>query len=64
MRVQDEVHTVGDFFVNAVQPRLSYECGRVQSAFVGPDKNSLDYISDDNLPVELLVESFGHYIYT
>ena len=30
--------------------------------FVGPDKNSLDHVSDENLPVLLLVQSFGRFL--
>jgi hypothetical protein len=28
---------------------------------VGPDKNSLDHVSDDNLSVVLLIQSFGRF---
>ena len=36
LRVEDEAHTVGDFFVRTVKPRLSYECGvPPQSIYVG-----------------------------
>ena len=63
LRVEDEAHTVGDFFVKTVKPKLSYECGNApQSIYVGPDKNSLDHVSDDNLPVVLLVQSFGRFL--
>ena len=64
LRVEDEAHTVGDFFVKTVKPRLSCECGinAPQSIYVGPDKNSLDHVSDDNLPVVLLIQSFGRLL--
>ena len=63
LRVEDEAHTFGDFFVRTVKPRLLYECGVApQSIYVGPDKNSLDHVSDENLPVLLLVQSFGRFL--
>ena len=64
LRVEDEAHTVGDFFVKTVKPRLSCECGinAPQSIYVGPDKNSLDHVGDDNLPVVLLIQSFGRFL--
>ena len=63
LRVEDEAHTVGEFFVRTVKPRLSQSCGdNPQSIFVGLDKNNLDHVSDGNLPVVLLVQSFGRYL--
>ena len=35
LSVEDKAHTVGDFFVRTVKPRLSYECGDApQSIYV------------------------------
>ena len=62
LRVEDEANTVGDFFISTVKPKLSCQCCNAQSVYVGPDKNSLDLVSDDNLPVVQLVESFGRFL--
>ena len=62
MRIEDEAHTVGDFFVRTVKPRLSRECGDATQCFVGPDKNSLDHVSDHNLSVVMVVQSFGRFL--
>ena len=58
----EEAHTVGDFFVRTVKPRLSRECGDATQCFVGPDKNSLYHVSDNNLSVVLVVQSFGRFL--
>jgi len=55
LRVEDEAHIVGDFFMKTVKTRLSYECGNTPpSVCAGPNKNSLDHVSDDNLLIVLL----------
>ena len=63
LRVEDDTDTVGDFFVRTVKPRVSYSCGDspVQS-YIGPDKTSLDYVSDMNLSVVELVQAFGRFL--
>lgn len=52
-----------DFFVWTAKPRLSY--GRddaLMQLFVGPDKTSLDHVSDINLSVAQLVQSFDRFL--
>ena len=65
LRVEDEAHTVGEFFVRTVKPRLtcSQACGDdPQAIYIGQDKNNLDLVSDGNLPIILLVQSFGRFL--
>ena len=42
-----------------IKPRLSRECGDATQCFVGPDKN---HVSDNNLSVVLVVQSFGRFL--
>ena len=59
LRVEDEAHSIGDFFMNKVKPRVTSECGRVSSVYIGLNKDSLDCVSDENLSLVLVIKSFG-----
>ena len=64
LRVEEQDHTVSDFFTRNVMPRLSdgsrSHCA-ISSAHVGRDKASLDLV-DVSLPLVAVVTSFGPFL--
>ena len=64
LRVEEQDHTVSDFFTRNVMPRLSHgsrsHCA-ISSAHVGRDKASLDLV-DVSLPLVAVVTSFGPFL--
>lgn len=61
MQLKEECHTFNDFFLERVKPRLETSNCNLMSAYVGPQKSSLDPV-DINLTVLPVLSSFGRFL--
>ena len=61
IQIKEEEHSVSDFFLMNLKPKISdYNC-ELMSAFIGQDKNSLDEV-DISLPIVPVISSFGRFL--
>ena len=61
VQLKEESHTFSEFFLEAIAPRLSTRESKLLSAYVGPEKTSLDPV-DTSLAVLPVVNSFGRFL--
>ena len=61
LQVTETEHSILDFFVTTVKPRISDFDGDLLSASIGQDKSSLDQV-DISLPIIPVTSSFGPYL--